>query len=351
MTNQRSWTPPTKRITAKTKAGENTDTYDYAVNYAKGRVKGQADNIRTDTITNSRHGIRLIKQDWSGHALAGASFDLTDASGSPIGAGSYASDQDGLITIAYVNVGTEYTLTETKSPVKAAERYCGPDKPVKFVLGSDGTLMVTEDGGGCCETAAEGEDGMPSIIIKNRPLQLTAAVYGRSGSGDSTALEGVHFALYREVTVDGTTSIDFTPIAGMEDLITNRDGMIPSVNQMLEPGTYYLKEKAAPEGYDTMLEEAVRFTITPTGNVILTEKDAQTAAGQTGAGSVELTAKNLKDGTRAYAIIIQNTQKIPAPTGVSQRQMPYLWMILLGLLLMIIVILFGRRKKQQDDEE
>jgi len=70
------------RITAKAKEDEKPGIFDYAVSYAAGKVGGAAHNVRSDTVTNSRHGIRLVKQDWNGNGLAGAMFRLTDSAGS-----------------------------------------------------------------------------------------------------------------------------------------------------------------------------------------------------------------------------------------------------------------------------
>ena len=338
----------TLRISAKAKEDEQPGIFDYAVSYATGKVGGAAHNVRTDTITNSRHGIRLVKKDWNGHGLAGAMFRLTDAAGSPIGAGSYTSEEDGLITIAYVNVGTEYTITETKAPSNEAGRYYGTDEPMKFKLRNDGSVKITGDGDGYCTAVQGSGSDMPSIIIKNRPLKLTAVKKGGHGDGDAELLAGVHFALYREVTVDGVTSMDIAPIAGFEDLVSDKNGVIPGINQMLDPGTYYLKEKTAPAGYDVM-PEAVRFMISRTGKVTLSEADASASAGNAAAadnsGSAELSSKVLQDGTMVYTLTVWNGQKIPAPTGVDQRHMPYVCMLLLALLL-LSVMLFGRHQRK-----
>lgn len=313
----------TLSIIAKSKEDQTEAAYEYAVKYKEGRITGPVRNVREDSVTNSRHGIRLIKQDVSGRALAGAVFTLTDEKGDTIGADKYVSDEDGQITIAYVSMGAEYSLTETKSPKTVTAAYHGLQKPLKFRMKSDGTVKVTE-GAEDCEVTQGSGDEMPVIVIKNRPVILKTMAWMVRGDGIEETLPGAHFALYREVSVDGVTSIDYMPIPGYEDLVSDERGLVAAVDESLAAGTYYLKEKSVPDGYGTPLEEPVRFVITETGAVMLTT-----------AGVAQLREDVAEDGTMVYTLkVLNQDQIIPAPTNVDQRYMPYICLAALALLIL-----------------
>ena len=59
--------------------------YTYTAHYTQGQLDTDQDNIRVDTVTNARPGIRIVKEDWDGHPLAGAVFTLKDSEGRDIG--------------------------------------------------------------------------------------------------------------------------------------------------------------------------------------------------------------------------------------------------------------------------
>ena len=126
-------------VEARAKGASEDNPFVYTVSYAAGRITGAAENVRTDTITNTRSGIRLIKQDMSGQPLAGAAFTLTDESGVFAGEEAYISSADGLITIAYLKAGETYTLTETGTP----HGFLGSEAPILIRLESDGTVYVS----------------------------------------------------------------------------------------------------------------------------------------------------------------------------------------------------------------
>ena len=327
-------------VIAKSKEDQKETLYEYAVNYKEGKVSGPVNNVRTDTVTNSRHGIRLIKQDVSGKALAGAVFNLTDDKGNTIGEDKYVSDEDGQITIAYVSVGTEYSLTERKSPKTLTVAYHGLQKPLKFRMKSDGTVKVTE-GAESCEVRQGSGDEMPVIVIHNRPVILKTTAWMIRGDGIEETLPGAHFALYREVSVDGVTSIDYMPIPGYEDLVSDERGLVAAVDESLNAGTYYLKEKSVPDGYGTALEEPIRFVITETGAVLLTT-----------AGEAQLREDVADDGTLVYTLkVLNQDQIIPAPNNVDQRYMPYICLAALALLMLGVMVVArrSRLKSAQDD--
>ena len=260
----------TLRVVAKAKEESTEDSFAYSVGYSVGRITGAADNVRTDTVTNSRHGIRLVKTDWEGRPLAGAVFSLKDANGNLIGDGEYTSDEEGEITIAYVNVDTEYTLEETETPAG----YHGLEIPIRFVMRSLGQLeVVTQNVSDWISCQQASGDKMAELRIKNRELELKAVKQGLNSNGTQTPLGGAVFSLHREVTDGTTTVMERNPISGYENLISEEGaGLIPKISEELNPGVYYLVEKDAPEGYINSRTPA-RFSINEKGEVILDPND------------------------------------------------------------------------------
>ena len=64
----------------------------YTAHYQQGTVNTDENNVRTDTVTNSRPGIRIEKKDWEEKLLSGAVFTLKDGVGRDIGQATYTSD-------------------------------------------------------------------------------------------------------------------------------------------------------------------------------------------------------------------------------------------------------------------
>ena len=92
--------------------GTHQDEISYTVTYTVGESTGHNENVRHDTVTNSRPGIRFIKEKWNGDALPGAVFTVAEGTGS---GKEYTSGNNGLITISELKPGT-ITLTETGTP-------------------------------------------------------------------------------------------------------------------------------------------------------------------------------------------------------------------------------------------
>ena len=240
------------------------DGFSYAVSYEQGQPTGHNENVRTDTVTNSRPGLKLYKTDWTGTPLAGAVFTLKDDQGNDVAAASYTSSADGLITIAYLNPGV-YTLEETSVP----RGYAVLPSPLTITVGSDESISVSGlDASYYTFAQASGED-MAVITLKNR----TASLEVRKADGDDPNAippEGAHFALYPQVMYTTGPGKDYLPIQGYEDLVTDANGVVPDVTMELGPGTYYLTETQAPEGYKR-LEEDLCFTIWLNGTVTVND--------------------------------------------------------------------------------
>ena len=311
-----------------TQKGESgSSAFRYTVLYERGGISADS-NVRVDTVTNNRPGILLKKQDWSGRPLQGASFELKDETGSRIG--SFTSDSTGLITVAFLRDNTDYILTETKSP----KGYSGPESPVTIRLDKGNVTVSGEDP--AYYALEQGSGGTPSLILKNRPFVFRAVkIDGDSGE----PLEGVHFALHRQVTVNGVTSVDLQPMAGYEDLVTGGDGSIPGLNEKLAAGTYELREKEAAEGYRT-LDSHIRFAVSPTGTVSLVS----------GPDGAVLEKEEQEDGTLAFILSVSNypdEEPVAAPTGIRMNTRPYLWILVFGALLGGLFVWRGRRKQEK----
>ena len=234
--------------------------YEYKVKYKQGEQTTHNENVRTDTVTNSRPGIELYKTNWTGQALSGAVFTLKDASGSDVALSSYTSDEEGLITNAYLLPGT-YTLEETQTP----KGFLGMGGPMTIKIASDGTIEeITGVDTEFYTISTTNTDMKGTIKIKNRGSDLQAKKMDASGSGP---LAGVHFALYHQVTDnEGNKRRDLFPIQGYDDLVTAENGIIPHIDMDLAAGTYYLAETSTLTGYE-LLSEDLCFTIGKDGSV------------------------------------------------------------------------------------
>ena len=324
----------TIKINGRQKGESTYSELTYDVTYEKGQRPADS-NVRTDTTTNSRPGITLIKQDWDGDALAGAQFELKDNDGTLIG--TFTSGDDGVITTAVLRENVPYTVTEIKTP----SGHHGISNSMTMVMATDRTVAVSgipEDEYILNEAAA---GGMPSVIIKNRDLEFKAVKQGVIGEEVSGPLSGVHFELHREVKIGGVTTMDFDPIEGYEDLESDRNGIIPLIDETLGAGTYYLKEKAPSSGYQT-LEAPVRFTLSETGYV--------TTSAET--GSAEVTSDIKPDGTIVYTLAVKNKQFYPSATGFRTQTRPYGLMFLIGMLIIaaaLVPVYLGKRKAEDQE--
>ena len=69
-------------------------------------------------------------------------------------------------------------------------------------------------------------------------------------------------------------TIDLNPMPGYESLTTGSDGLIPKIDNTLPAGTYELREKSRPKGYD-MISGYIRFTVSDAGAITLVGTDQQ----------------------------------------------------------------------------
>ena len=266
--------------------------FEYTVLYDKGHIE-DGSNVRADTVTNNRPGIILKKSEWDVTTpLAGATFTLKDREGDLIG--TFVSDENGLITIAFLRDDIEYILTETNAP----QGWYGLQTPLTLTLHNRAVTVSGVDEA----YYSLGEDGnTPILTIKDRPYIFKAVKKDRD---TNKPLAGVSFSLHKEKTVGDVTTIDLTPVAGYDHLVTDENGVIPGIDQNLPAGTYELREKATVKGYQT-LSGYIRFTVNPTGSISLVK-------GSYPADEVALELNHSDEdasGTISYTMTILNTKR------------------------------------------
>ena len=303
--------------------GDSSDSsYIYTVTeYIQGSLT-QYSNVRKDKIINKRAGLDLYVTKWDGTTkLQGAVFNLKD--GNNVSVGNFTSDDNGFITIAYLRDNEIYTLNETSSPAG----FIGLQQPL--LLKRDGSqIFVSNDNGSTWEsTVANSPDGwyfaddtdvtsgtdirIGMLTVKNKPYTLQ--VKKTHKTTDGAPLQGVTFALYRQVTGnDGNPRKDYQPIPGYASLETDADGFVPEITDdfedgTLQAGTYYLHETYPLPGYQPLSEDIV-FRISDIGfvdlisnpdGVILTQDNVIIVPNQV-EGTIELTVKKqVVNGTTA----------------------------------------------------
>ncbi len=303
--------------------GDSSDSsYIYTVTeYIQGSLT-QYSNVRKDKIINKRAGLDLYVTKWDGTTkLQGAVFNLKD--GNNVSVGNFTSDDNGLITTAYLRDNEIYTLTETSSPAG----FIGLQQPL--LLKRDGSqVYVSNDNGSTWEsTVANSSDGwyfaddtdvtsgtdirIGVLTVKNKPYTLQVKKTQQTTNG--APLQGVTFALYRQVTGnDGNPRKDYQPIPGYASLETDADGFVPEITDdfedgTLQAGTYYLHETYPLPGYQPLSEDIV-FRISDIGfvdlisnpdGVILTQDNVIIVPNQV-EGTIELTIKKqVVNGTTA----------------------------------------------------
>lgn len=282
-------------------------SHEYTVAYGKGIPEKTAvgidgtGNVRSDTITNTRpDGVVITLYDMkTREPLSDGRFTLKHGDSL---LGTFTSDAHGRITVLYdMKRGEDYSLTETAPP----DRYIGVPHPVVFSLAAGSNSPVVsgneEKWASGREATRSGASVIAYIDVFNKPFTLEAKkVSSRTGA----PLAGAHFALYRTVSVIGGVSKDYAPMPGYGDLVTGEDGVIPKIDNTLDPGTYYLTELTPPEHYEGMSEDIV-FTVSDLGFVTVDSE---------GHGGL-LRDSNAED-ENAYTILVPN-QLIYSPAQLT----------------------------------
>jgi len=277
------------KLTGRQKGEEKAGETDYYVRYETGELS-VGSNVRIDTVTNDRPGIIIKKEDWAGNPLAGAEFSILEASSNAL-IGNFVSDAEGKVTTAFLAKNKDYRLKEWASP----QGYHGMEDGMIINTSGNGVTVYTREDDAYYRLD-QSLNGDPAVLtIRNRPYTLQAI---KQDGDTGVLLEGVHFALHKQVTVDGVTDFDLNAMEGYEDLVTDKNGVIPKIDSTLPPGTYRLKEKEPLSGYQE-LPRPVDFIVSKTGAVSLLS--------MTRATWVQLPDPvEQPDGTLAYTMTINN---------------------------------------------
>ena len=279
--------------------GEDVGDLTYKVNYAPGTASGTVagiQNVRTDTITNIRLGGLTVKKTSmnTSEYLSGAVFTLED-SNSVIG--TYTSDQSGVVAILYLEDGT-YTLTESRAP----NGYQRLTDSFTITVQS-GTFSVSgfESGNATYNTETS------TLIVKNKPISFKIVKYDEE---NDLFLENAHFALYKEV--QGIKA--YYPLEGFEDIVSDENGVLSLINELLPPGTYYLTETQAPVGYrfPNPLKD-VRFTKGSNGVITIDSSNSYTGTlSQSNGNVIAYTITVTNDFIRLEPIVLPATGSFEA---------------------------------------
>ncbi len=267
----------------------NVSTQTYTAKYTEGTEKKTAEaldenNIRKDLISNIRKGgitIDLYKWNTSAEkdvALEGGTFVLTCDGNN---AGTFVSDETGSVTVLYdFQTDKQYVLTETIAPVG----YTGLLEPIRFTITEDnGKYSITTwSNDNDTDDDTDNSDGKFWVEYKNDPGYGIAAkidVYNRPytlravkvNKRNNDPINDVVFSLHRTITLYGEKVKDFNPLLGYDSLKSGDgvdDGVIPKIDNTLEPDTYYLAEQEAPDDF-AELDSDVKFTVSKLGVVTL----------------------------------------------------------------------------------
>ncbi len=277
------WVPvDTVSVGGKDKDGNTVQPNSYSVSVTKGEFVssyGGDPNIRTDKVINLRAGgLEIRKTDMTGAALAGADLTISRDDGTVVG--TYTSDDDGVVTMAYLDPGT-YVLSEIMSP----SGYLILPDDISIEVTAEG---VSVSGGDSKYYVFDDSSAVPVLTVKNMPFTLKVV---KQDADSYAPVEGATFALYRQV--QGYK--DYNPLAGYEELSSGSDGTVENVDQTLRLGSYYLTELSAPEGYrDASEVKDLLFTISSSG--------VSVASGEDYSGTLKVTEGDVLE----YEITITN---------------------------------------------
>lgn len=299
--------------------------FHYSVDY-KDVNTGKA-HVKQITATNNRNDSPVIlkKTDMEGNPLKDVVFTRkNDSTGREF---THTSDANGIITNAYLQDGVTYTVTETKS----AKGYQAPEKSYKIKV-QNGTVTVTTENAASTYDLTQKTGNTPAtLIIKNQPYTLTLSKEDRE-SGQS--LSGAVFSLEQKVTTGGHTS--YNTVKDYDNLTTGSDGKVSIDAAGLETGTYLLREKTPPSGYQSFpIDNAPQFTISDTGYVTLEAQDP---------GYLSHEVAESPDKTVQYTLTVKNDRDMVAPTGYTSYLWPLIWMLILGMFLWTAMTYLRRRR-------
>lgn len=208
-------------------------------------ASGQEEQTVYNTEKVDRRGtIYLMKTDYdTAEPLKDARFDLyrIDSAGNYEFVAGNTTDENGQITFENIPYGN-YTVIETGFPKDYMEnsfqRYVTLDETTAV-----GTSIV--DG--------QITGGSISVSVENKKKTRSFYVKKTGSDTGNTGLSGAEFALYS----DAACSQKIYPADGNVTTDNNGIAVFPDIPY----GTYYLKETAAPEGYEITQTEPVKIVL------------------------------------------------------------------------------------------
>lgn len=321
------------KIYSRAKTSTVDKQHDYIVETEQGIPEGAANNVRTDTITNTRgSGIILKLADYSWDNLPKGTFTLK-LGDIDVGDASYTSDENGLITIMYdFQPNVIYTLTQTGAP----PGYIGLDEDLKIKVDEQNKVTIIHSNPDDYKLEELSEESLiAKLTVRNKQFKLKTL---KVDSKTKNPLKDAEFALYRQVTSSNNKKVkDINPMSGYESLMSDGNGIVPSIDETIRPGTYYLQEVKPPDDY-VGLEKDICFTIGDRGTVTIDSTEYADF----------LTVNDQNPGVIEYTITIPNdpdSEDIPI-TGIISDTNPYLVAMIL-MIIMILITIYGTRKKKR----
>jgi fibro-slime domain-containing protein len=234
----------TTRLNAETFGGEAYD-FDYKIGYQQGEIGGTGHNIRTDTITNSRDFLEILKQTMDGKALSGAVFTITDVTDGAVLDRELTSDEEGFVTRAYFTAGHSYRLDEIQPP----NGYAMLAAPVMIYVDENERLDIqySADDADNIALTLSADEKSGTLIIKDEQNGMVL----RKTDDNGVPLSGAVFSLYQ---FDRAFNRKY-PLTDHQNTVSDENGVFFSGS--LNSGYYLIEEIKAPSGYASPEESVV----------------------------------------------------------------------------------------------
>ncbi len=226
--------------------GSDGTIYSIDINGAYQTLTGNVITIQDSQKQTGSIYVRKVDSS-TGLALAGATFILTDASGTQID--TWVSS-GGVKEIKNLSLNEHYYLEETVAPVG----YAGMLESIEFYLNDDGKIIIVSGDKTILNSSKD------TLTIQNEPIRLQIIKQDEWGS----SLPGATLEIYRCDDSTGIYDPASTPIVTF--VSEGEDGTVIDCT-LLECGeTYALHEVTPPEGYQ--LAADIIFDIDAKGKVI-----------------------------------------------------------------------------------
>ena len=279
----------------------------------------------------------LAKKDESAAALGGAMFKLESYNQTTkqwttlrTGIESNSSTTSKGTKIESLELSTLYRLVETAAP----EGYVLDQAPHYFVLARESVPSIEYPDG------VDEDDvfvGAPGSVINAYNLPYTKVRFAKNSS-DGVQLAGAQFSVY-EVSSDG--SVGTAPAKDADGNDVTFVSSATDFNEVsLAPGTYQLKETAAPAGYK--IAEPITFVVAGNADRVVTVngQTVQSGTGDSVAGAVTMTDEtettslkvtkawndaNNQDGKRPGSVTVQlyaDDEAVEGSTAVVSAEGP-----------------------------